>query len=119
MDNGDITKYIIAELRKYRNPDDIIAEVCEMSGMKWADAQQFVERVQSVHGAEITGLRNPQLVVLTIGAIVVGLGLLIGPTVAFRVWSSEAFADFVGNFIVLGLTMIIGGIIGLFRAAYQ
>ena len=62
--------------------------------MKWADAQQFVERVQSECIDEITGLHNPHLVIFGIGTIIVGLGLLIGPFVVLLVTPSEALAEF-------------------------
>ncbi len=87
--------------------------------MKWADAQQFVEQVQSELTSEIMGLRNPYLVAFGVGAIIVGLGLLIGPFAVLRVAPSEALADFLVQFVGAGLLLIIGGVVGLLSMAMQ
>jgi uncharacterized membrane protein len=78
MNNPDITQYVITELGKHRNPNDIVMEVCERSGMKWSDAQQFMQRVQSEYRSEITGRQNPLLIVMGVTAVIAGLAVSIG-----------------------------------------
>jgi hypothetical protein len=123
MQPEEITAYIVTELGKHRNPNDIIIAVCERSGMKWSDAQQFMQRVQSEHRSEITGRQNLLLIVLGVITVIAGLVVSIGAS-AVTLFGLNFEFDYVpygGNLLIfgVGLAMMAGGGIGLWKIVKQ
>jgi hypothetical protein len=79
MNNEHITEYVITELSKHRNPNDIIIAICEKSGMPWQDAQEFVSNVRNDHQNEISsGYSSMPYLVRLLFFVLLGIVSLFG-----------------------------------------
>ena len=55
MDRDALVKYIVAELDKNVPRNDIILDICEKTGVKWEQAERFVENVEKEYKQQIKG----------------------------------------------------------------
>jgi hypothetical protein len=55
MDRETLVNYIIAELGKNVPRNDIILDICEKTGVKWEQAERFVDSVEKEHEQQIKG----------------------------------------------------------------
>src|SRR5687767_3302134 len=125
--NEELTAFIIKELSKQRRRKDIIQKICERSGLHWREAERLTTLLEARHRRIITNTkhRTPSLLFLSIGTLLLGIGLL-----GFNVQLVLAFfqKDVLGQVLSLqsnsyqaiglitGLGMTIGGLIGLWKA---
>jgi hypothetical protein len=123
--NDELTALIIKELGKQRSRQDIIQRVCEQGGLDWKDAEHLIALVESQHKRTIATRQTPMLLFLSIGTLLIGLGLL-----AFNMQILSAFfqKDVLGQVLslqssyyqiiglVTGLGMTVGGMVGLWKA---
>jgi len=124
MSNEELTNMIIKELGKLRDPKEITRKVCEQSTMNWNDAQRLVDEVAVQNKRKIAAKQSPMLIFLSIGILLLGIGLLIiSAQFIFNVFQSDtmgqvlsirrgyyALAEF-----VTGLGMTIGGFYGAWK----
>ncbi len=114
----DPAEYVIRELTKHRHPRDIIVELCEQSGMRWAEAQSYVERIQTERGDEISRRQKPLLRIVGIATGLIGLGMLLATlgATARGLVISVYYIPYLGNILVAGtgLLMAAGGFAGAF-----
>lgn len=59
MDNQELNLYIIENLSKAQDPNDLILEICNRTGMNWPKAQALVEEVRSEHSGTIARKQAP------------------------------------------------------------
>lgn len=123
--NEELTAFIIKELGKQRSRQDIIQKVCERGGLHWKDAEQLIALVETQHKRTIATRQTPLLLFLSIGTLLIGIGLL-----AFNMQILLAFfqKDVLGQILslqgsyyqviglVTGLGMTVGGMVGLWKA---
>lgn len=123
--NEELTTLIVKELGKQHNRQDIIQKVCERGGLDWKDAEQLITLVESQHKRTIATRQTPLLLFLSIGTLLIGIGLL-----AFNMKFLLTFfqKDVLGQILslqssyyqiiglVTGLGMTVGGVVGLWRA---
>jgi hypothetical protein len=123
--NEELTVFIIKELGKHHDRKEIVRKVCEQSQLTWKEAEQLITLVESQHKRTIAGRQTPLLLFLSIGTLLIGLGLL-----AFNLQILFAFfqSDVLGQVLSLqssyyrliglitGLGMTVGGLVGLWRA---
>jgi hypothetical protein len=123
--DDELTTLIIKELGKHHDRKDIIQRVCERSTLNWKEAEQLISLVEAQHHRTIAGRQTPLLLFLSIGTLLLGLGL-----VAFNLQILSAFLhqDFLTQALsaqssyfrivglVTGLGMTAGGITGLWKA---
>lgn len=123
--NDELTTLIIKELGRQRSRQDIIQKVCERGGLQWKDAERLITLVESQHKRTIGTRQAPLLLFLSIGTLLIGLGLL-----AFNMQVLLAFfqKDVLGQVLslqssyyqiiglVTGLGMTVGGLVGLWKA---
>src|SRR5512138_2961176 len=76
MQPEEITNYIVKELGKQHNPEDIAMALCEKTSMTWSEAQQLVRQVQVSHRQEIIARQSPILIGLSVASLLLGLGLI-------------------------------------------
>lgn len=76
MNQDEITNFIIRELGKNRDHQEIVRKICEASTMNWGEVEKLVQEVESQNRRKIAGKRGPLLIFLSIGTLVVGIGLL-------------------------------------------
>jgi hypothetical protein len=123
--NDELTTLIIKELGRQRSRQDIIQKVCEQGGLDWKDAEHLIILVESQHKRTITTRQTPLLLFLSIGTLLIGIGLL-----AFNMQILLALfkMDVLGQILslqssyyrliglVTGLVMTVGGMVGLWKA---
>lgn len=123
--NDELTALIIKELGKQRSRQDIIQRVCERGGLHWKDAERLIALVESQHKRTIATRQTPLLLFLSIGTLLIGIGLL-----AFNMQILSAFfqkdvleqvLSLQGSYyriigLVTGLGMTVGGMVGLWKA---
>lgn len=123
--NDELTTLIIKELGRQRSRQDIIQKVCERGELDWKDAERLITLVESQHKRTIATRQTPLLLFLSIGTLLIGIGLL-----AFNMQILLAFfqRDVLGQILslqssyyriiglVTGLGMTVGGMVGLWKA---
>jgi len=123
--NEELTTLIIKELTKHHDRKDIVQRVCERGGLNWRDAERLIDLIEAQHGRTIATRQTPLLLFLSIGTLLLGIGLL-----AFNMQFLLAFfqKDVLGQALSLqssyyqvlglitGLGMTVGGLAGLWRA---
>ena len=124
MNNEELTNLIVKELSKHRDRKEITRIVCEHSYLNWNEAEKLVGDVAIQSKRTIAARQSPLLVFLSIGTLVLGIGLLA--------YSVKYIVDFVqedtvarilslrsGYYIlgesVTGLGMTVGGFYGLWK----
>ena len=125
MNNEELIELVIRELGKHHERRDIVARICEQSTLGWGEAEQLVTEVESQYKRKIAARQGPFLVLVSIGTLVIGLGLLI--------YNIELIAaifnkDLLGQILslrsgylqlvslVTGLGMTVGGLYGIWNA---
>ena len=125
MNKEELIELVIRELGKHHERRDIVARICEQSTLGWGEAEQLVAEVESQHKRKIAARQGPFLVLVSIGTLVIGLGLLI--------YNIELIAaifnkDLLGQILslrsgylqlvslVTGLGMTVGGLYGIWNA---
>lgn len=123
--NEELTAFIIKELSRHRDRRDIVQRICEREGLNWKDAEHLVTLVEANHSRTIATRQTPLLLFLSIGTLLLGIGLL-----AFNMQVLLAFfqKDVLGQLLSLqssyyqvlglltGLGMTVGGLVGLWKA---
>ena len=119
MDQQQATEFVIREVGKHHQINDIIQKLCETTGMNWGQAEKFVSRVVAEHGGEIATKQSPLVLLLGIVFLLVGIGLslfivfetLRGTVIIFL----NLPIPYLGNlvFFITGLALIAGGIRGM------
>lgn len=74
--NQELTAFIIQELAKHRDRKDIVRKVCERAELPWKDAERLITLVEAQHRRSIRIPRTPWLLFLSIGTLLLGIGLL-------------------------------------------
>jgi hypothetical protein len=82
MDEQVATAFVIRELAKHRNRNDIIMALCQHDALSWNEAEVFVAQVEQTHKHKIAGGQVLLLIILGLGIIVGGLYLIVRYTVA-------------------------------------
>ena len=125
MNKEELIELVIRELGKHHERRDIVARICEQSTLGWGEAEQLVTEVESQYKRKIAARQGPLLVFVSVGTLVIGLGLLI--------YNIELIAaifnkDLLGQVLslrsgylqlislVTGLGMTVGGLYGLWNA---
>ena len=125
MNKEELIELVIRELGKHHERRDIVARICEQSTLGWGEAEQLVTEVESQYKRKIAARQGPFLVLVSIGTLVIGLGLLI--------YNIELIAaifnkDLLGQILslrsgylqlislVTGLGMTVGGLYGMWNA---
>ena len=123
--NEELTDLIIKEFGKHHDRREIIRKVCEQGGLNWKEGERLLILVEAQHKGTIAARQTPLLLFLSIGTLLLGIGLL-----AFNLQILLAFfqKDVLGQILslqgsyyrviglVTGLGMTVGGMVGLWKA---
>jgi hypothetical protein len=123
--NEELTAFIVKELSRHHDQKDITHKVCERAGLSWKQAEQLIRLIEANHRRTIKVQQAPMLLFLSIGILLVGIGLL-----AFNLQILLAFfqKDVLQQILslqssayrtiglVTGFGMSIGGLIGLWKS---
>ncbi|MCP4360634.1 MAG: hypothetical protein GY796_21715 [Chloroflexi bacterium] len=121
MATQEVTNYVIRELSKRRSRNDIIKTVCEMTGVQWDEAENFVTQVELQHSGKIHHHQNTVLLFVGIAVIIAGIATMVTISIATFNGLIILFLlipiPYLGNLAIFGMgfLMAVGGIIGLLR----
>jgi hypothetical protein len=115
------TAFVISELGKHRNRNDLIMALCEKTGGSWNEMQRFVQQVESQNRQKITARQSPILIMIGVTTILMGLVLTV--YMAIETWHGVNYfligtpIPYSGNVFygVTGLGMLGGGTLGTLR----
>lgn len=123
--NEEITAFIIKELSKHHDRKDVTRKVCERGGLNWKQAEQLIILIEAKYRRTITVQQAPMLLFLSIGILLLGIGLLafnLQILLAFfqkdvlqQVLSLQSSAYRIVG-LITGFGMSIGGLIGLWKS---
>jgi len=130
MNEKDRAEWVIRRLGNDAIRDDVILELCQLEGWSWPQAVEYVEWVEEAYAARIHRRKSPWLLVLSAGALVLGLVqsgsayyMIFQPliknlneplTLALLAQTALAVPLFVPQ-VIAGLGLGVGGLIGLIR----
>lgn len=123
--NQELTAFIIKELSKHRERKDIIRKVCERAELPWKDAERLITLVEAQHRRSIRIPRTPWLLFLSIGTLLLGIGLLAFNLQIILAFFQKDVLDQVLSLqsnsyqvmgLLSGLGMTAAGLIGLWKA---
>lgn len=122
MENQDITRFVVEQLGRHHRPDDIVKEVCEKTGMPWAEAEKFVWRIRSEHRSEIAGRQSGLLIgaglLTTLAGLALSIGILVATLDGWIIFFLRLPVPYLGNAVYfgIGICLTAGGVIGVLRA---
>ncbi len=121
MDKQAATDFVIRELGKHHQRNDIIQKICETNGMNWREAEKFVQRVEAENSGKIALKQSPLIALIGICTAVGGLTLAIRMVLAtlqgHMIILLSLPIPYLGNIVYFftGLAMIVGGIWGMWN----
>lgn len=118
MNEQQSTDFVIRQLGRHSQRNEIIRQLCEYSEMNWAQAEKFILKVESEHKQKIAARQSP--LIATIGGITIIVGLITTIGVVMRTFQGEIILllslpiPYSGNvaYFLLGIAMITGGLRG-------
>lgn len=119
MNRQQATDFVIRELGKHRQRNDIVQRLCETSGINWKEAEKFVQQVEAENTSTIALRQSPLVTLVGIGTAIGGLGLM-----AWIVWETLQgavitlfYVPYLGNlsYFFTGLAMMVAGIWGMWE----
>jgi len=130
MDEAALEQVVVERIGKGIHTDDVILQVCHLTGWAWPEAESFVELVQINETDQIRRANFGLKLVLAGGVVLSGFGLiaiagsiLIFPTIGMDVplasepvaMVREAGLSATVLYVLLstGISMVVGGILGL------
>jgi hypothetical protein len=125
MNQQEATEFVIRELGRHHQINDIVQKLCELTGMNWNQAEKFVSQVMMQHQGEIASKQSPLVALLGISIVLFGLGLTV--FVAYETLQGTIIIflnlpiPYLGNivYLITGLSMIAGGIRGMWDTIVQ
>lgn len=123
--NQELTTFIIKELSQHRSRKVIVRKVCEQAELPWRDAERLVTLVEAQHRRTIRIPRTPWLLFLSIGTLLLGIGLLAFNLQIILAFFQKDVLDQVLSLqsnsyqvmgLLTGLGMTVAGLIGLWKA---
>jgi hypothetical protein len=127
--DSELEKEIVRELSRNMRQSDVIVMVCEKTGLSWDSAQRLVARVSMKNRKKLASRQNFIMLPMALIFIVAGLALvgasgsemltfinvLINPN-AVPPGTTPHVSRSTISYFVLGVLLILGGAVGLFRA---
>ena len=123
--NEELTAFIIKELSNHHDRKDIIRKVCERGGLNWKQAEQLIVLIEAKHIRTITVRQAPGLLFLSIGTLLLGIGLLaFNLQILLAFFQKDVLEQILslqsGSYRVIGLVtgvgMTVGGLVGLWKS---
>jgi hypothetical protein len=122
MNDEELTTMIVQELSKHRDRQEIVRKVCEQTTLSWTDAEKFISEVEAKNRRKIAVRQGPLLMFLSIGSLILGLGLLVyNMEILVAIFNADLIQQILsfqsGYYrlagLVTGLAMTIGGFYGI------
>ena len=125
MDEQVATAFVIRELSRHKNRNDIIMALCQHDGLSWSQAEAFVAQAEQTHKRKIAGGQAPLFIILGLGIIIAGLYLIVRYTVATLngaiIFQWPLPIPYLGNAtrVGTGVAMVIAGFFGILKTIWD
>jgi len=125
MDEKLASEFVVRELAKHRNRNDIILALCQSDKIDWKTAQAFVEQVEAKQGRRIAAGQAPLLILIGLGFIIGGLYVTVRYVVATMngaiIFQWPLPIPYLGNVTRIGggIAMVAGGMFGILKAVWD
>jgi hypothetical protein len=129
LENPELTKYVINELKKGRKRNDIVMAICEQSNVEWIQAQRFVANIEVEYHSHIKKKKSWPILVLSIIAVIGGIVIIIVSLAAILpVLNIISFTEYDPNInipipvdfalaaLITGFGIVLGGIVGIYQS---
>ena len=122
MNNEELINLIIKELSRHRDRQEIVRKICEAGTLTWSEAEKLIADVEEQNKRKIAVRQGPFLIFLSIGTLVLGIGLLAyNMELLIAIFNRDLFGQILGLQggyyrlvgLVTGLSMTIGGLYGI------
>jgi len=125
MNQQEATDFVIRELGKHHQRNDIVQNLCEATSMSWEEAKKFIQQVEAQHRGQIAKKQSPLIVIMGTGSIITGFFLSIVMIYAtLQGWIFFLLSmpiPYLGNvvYFLIGIGMIVGGLRGMWDTIVQ
>ena len=119
MNQEQAKEFVIRELGRNHPKNDVILELCEQSGMDWAEATNFLEQVEIEHDRDIALKQSPIIVFLgsifLIGGLILTVSIAIMTLQGYVIFLLKLPIPYLGNlfYFVIGVALITGSLSGM------
>ncbi len=119
MDKQVATDFVIRELGKHHQRNDIVERLCELNGISWGAAEKFVQQVEAENRSAIARKQSPMITFLGLCISLGGLGLMIWVTMetlnGYIIFFLSFPIPYLGNiaYFLTGLVMMVAGLWGM------
>ena len=132
MNKEKATEFVVKELGKHHNRNDIIVTLCEQMKLNWREAELLVQEIESQQGRAIAIRQSPIIIVLGVGILLAGIWITFSNFLFFVGFFQSQHDTFsvMGTLelraltiragsLISGLAMIAGGVIGSWKFFYR
>jgi hypothetical protein len=121
MNNEELTQLIIKELSQHHERSEIARKICEQTTLSWSEAERTIAEVEAQNRRKIASRQGPLLIFMSIGTLVIGIGLLAyNLELIIAIFNLELLDQILslrsGYYrlagLVTGIGMVIGGLYG-------
>lgn len=119
MNQQEATDFVIQQLGKHHQKNDIIQKLCESTNMNWGQAEKFILQVEAQHGGLIAQKQSPMIAAIGTVTVVAGFAIAIGILVmtlqGWIIFFLKFPVPYLGNIVYFmgGVAMIAGGLRGM------
>lgn len=121
MDVHEARQYVIRQLGRHGDRNDIVFKVAEELGYQWDQADAFVSEIEGAEGRTIGSRRNRSLIlisgIMALGGFVGLLAITLATLDGWIVFLLRIPIPYLGNILIFlsSLGIMIGGGLGFFR----
>ena len=114
MNTEEATDFVVKSLGRHQSLNIVIQSLCEKYGMNWNDAKKFVLQVSKEKGGEIAIKQSPIILILGIGAMLIGIYLIfLGVLPLLTSTSADILIAYRIRRIFFGGLFLLGGLRGI------
>ncbi len=119
MNKQQATDFVIQELGKHHQRNDIIQKLCEAGGISWGAAEKFVRQVEAENRSAIALKQSPLITLIGICTAIAGVGLMIWVVTetlqGYIIFFLSFPVPYLGNIVYFftGLAMMVAGLWGM------
>jgi hypothetical protein len=76
--DDNLEDFVLSALKSHRDIQGIlISQICEKTGWDWAQSEQYIEKVKSLHGFELSNSKYKTYLIIGTATGIGGLGLML------------------------------------------
>ncbi len=102
FDDPSLTEFVVRELARGQDRDDVITQLCERTGQRWPEVEAFVRSVEFTEAPRITRRQTPALLLILIPTLIAGLGITAWASYVL-ILDARMYDQQFGNALPIGL----------------